>query len=59
MTTANDNDKLANEIVVIGAMWMILSSAGATVTVLAGNTMEVEFDFLRSPYRVTVEQLEP
>jgi hypothetical protein len=70
--STNDDDEQANNAVATGALFTILSIAAGSMSVLGsmsaltsvtlppdgpGNQVEVMFDFLASPYRLTVERV--
>ena len=57
--TPDDMDKRANELIATGAIWQVLDSWVGTLEVSGPveNTVDVRFDFLAHPYRITVTML--
>lgn len=57
------DDDYANNLVAAGAVTMALQKAGVEACPVANgdvfsNVVEVRFDFLKSPYRLTVERVD-
>jgi len=61
MSNRDDADRRANQTIALGALFAILAHhpgvASASISADPFGALVVRFDFLRSPYRLTVAQL--